>query len=104
MNRLASVAISALLAAGCAAGSQASGKPLEPPLPSGEIEVSGVVELGVESGCRVLRTDTELYQLISADPGIRAGARLTVRGRPRPDMMTTCQQGIPLQVTEVRPA
>ena len=78
-----------------------SGKPYGP-LSSGEIEITGLVEAGVESGCRILRTETELYQLISGDPRIREGARVTVRGRARPDLLTTCQQGIPFQVTDVR--
>jgi len=58
---------------------------------------------GVEHGCTMLRTADELYQLVgSADPLIKTGARLTVRGRPNPNLITTCQQGIPLQVVAVQ--
>lgn len=66
------------------------------------IVIVGVVEAGVEHGCTMLRTDTVLYQLVgSADPLIRPGARLSVRGSPKPDLVTTCQQGVPFQVVEV---
>lgn len=77
-------------------------KPTGSPPTQDPIEIVGVVEAGVERGCMLLRTATELYQLTgSVDPIIRPGAHLTVRGRPRPDLMTTCQQGVPFQVTEV---
>jgi len=72
------------------------------PTPQTEITVVGVVEAGVEHGCTMLRTADELYQLVgSADPMIKPGARLTVRGWPNPNLITTCQQGIPLQVVAV---
>lgn len=79
-----------------------SGKPTVPP---GETEATGVVERGVEPGCTLLRTDTVLYLLVGpAAGGLRPGDRVVARGRPAPDLMTTCQQGEPFQVTDVRPA
>jgi hypothetical protein len=82
-----------------------SPKPTFSPKPQAEITVVGVVEAGVEHGCTMLRTADELYQLVgSADAVIQPGARLTVRGRPNPNLITTCQQGIPLQVLEVHTA
>ncbi len=115
--------LAALLVAGCAGGSLASGvppssgeeTPLSTQLPSGKpgqmppmrdpIEVTGVVEAGVENGCIVLRTDSTVYQLMSSvDPLIVPGARLRVLGWLRSDVMTTCQQGTPLQVLEVHAA
>ena len=46
-----------------------------------------------------------MWQLVgSADPLIQPGARLSVTGRPNPDLVTTCQQGTPLQVIAVRTA
>jgi hypothetical protein len=46
-----------------------------------------------------------LYQLVgSADAVIKPGARLTVRGRPNLNLVTTCQQGTPFQVVEVHAA
>ena len=71
----------------------------------GEITVVGVVEEGVERGCRILRAGDQMYQLIgSSDPLITVGARLSVRGRPNPGLVTTCQQGTPFQVVQVQPA
>ena len=82
-----------------------SPKPTFSSKPQAEITVVGVVEAGVEHGCTMLRTADELYQLVgSADPVIQPGARLTVRGRPNPNLITTCQQGTPLQVLEVHVA
>jgi hypothetical protein len=80
---------------------------LPTPTPSGKpsggelIEISGTVVEGVEMGCRLI----DQY-LLMPGPGIngadlRAGATLTVRGRVRQDMMTTCQQGTPFEVTEI---
>ena len=77
--------------------------PKNPPSPSGEVTVTGIVEAGVEHGCVVLRAGTTLYQLVGQDPSIVAGAKVTVRGRPDPGLITTCQQGTPLHVIEVTP-
>ena len=82
-----------------------SGKPSLEPQPQGEITVVGVVEEGVEHGCKLLRTASELYQLIgTASPLVASGARLRVRGRPDPTLLTTCQQGTPFQVADVQAA
>ena len=80
-----------------------SGKPGQMPPMRDPIEVVGDVEAGVENGCTVLRTETGLYLLTgAADPLIKPGARLWVKGWPRPDVVTTCQQGTVLEVLEVR--
>ncbi len=82
-----------------------SGKPGQVPPTRDPIEVTGVVEAGVEGGCVILRAGDRVYQLSgSTDPLIRPGARVTVLGRLQPDVMTTCQQGPVLQVLEVRAA
>lgn len=65
------------------------------------IEVSGTVVEGVEIGCRLI----DRYLLLPG-PGISQddlpiGATLKVRGRVERGMMTTCQQGTPLLVTEI---
>jgi hypothetical protein len=79
-----------------------SGKPGVMPPMRDLIEITGFVEMGVEHGCTLLRTADALYQLTgSADPLIVPGAHLVVRGWPRLDLATTCQQGTPFQVTEV---
>jgi hypothetical protein len=76
--------------------------------PGTELTLTGVVVEGVEANCLLLQAPEGLYLLV-APAGvdrspIRAGARLTVRGRLEPDLVTTCQQGTPLLVSEVRPA
>jgi hypothetical protein len=114
------VVLVALLLGGCATGTAArtpARDPLtpesqmassmfspKPSIPPAEVTVTGTVEMGVERGCRMLRTsDDVVYQLVgSADPRIQAGARLTVRGRPDPGLITTCQQGTPLRVIEIQ--
>jgi hypothetical protein len=74
---------------------------------SAEITISGQVIDGVEAGCRLLAYNGVDYLLLASRPedrdAIHAGAQLTVKGRPRPGMMTTCQQGTPFSVTEVLP-
>jgi hypothetical protein len=86
----------------------ATGSP-GPPRPTGslrlegEVTITGTVEEGVESGCMLLRTQQGLYLLIGGDRKmIAGGGKLVVRGKPQPELMTTCQQGTPFQVTEVR--
>lgn len=67
------------------------------------VELRGTVEAGVEPGCLILQTAGKTYGLYGGDPQVlKAGARVAVRGVPKPDMVTTCQQGIPFEVTEVR--
>lgn len=83
------------------------GSPASPGKPgSGEITVTGQVELiEIEGGCLVLRAGGQAYQLIGVDQRTaQPGARLTVRGRVRTDVATTCQVGPVLEALEVRPA
>lgn len=69
--------------------------------------LTGTVMEGVEHGCRLLTSGGTTYVLLVAAnverEQIPVGARVTVRGQPEPDMMTTCQQGTPFTVTEVLP-
>jgi hypothetical protein len=68
-----------------------------------ELTLTGQVEEGVEADCLVMTSGTQMYQLIGGDRHVvRPGNRVIVRGRPVPGLMTTCQQGIPFQVTEAR--
>ena len=63
--------------------------------------LTGTVSAGVEHGCLLL----DGHLLVGGDRGvIRAGARVTVTGRVVPDLVTTCQQGVPFVVTSARPA
>ena len=60
---------------------------------------------GVEEGCLLLSTPDGDYLLLGADPSVvTAGARVTVRGRADPSVMTTCQQGTPFMVVSAEPA
>ncbi len=65
--------------------------------------VTGTVGTGVESGCLILSTTLEVYQLLGARRDLRTGSTVTVEGVLRTNLASTCQQGKPLQVTEVRP-
>ncbi|MGH3712587.1 MAG: hypothetical protein ACRDT4_03885 [Micromonosporaceae bacterium] len=69
----------------------------------GGVELRGTVESGVEAGCLILTTGGKTYNLIGGDRAVvKAGARVVVRGTEEPDLMTTCQQGIPFRVAEAR--
>ncbi|GAB3969484.1 hypothetical protein GCM10027615_23630 [Plantactinospora veratri] len=63
--------------------------------PSGTTTLSGTVRAGVEPNCLLL----DGYLLVGGPRDvITAGARVTVTGQVRADLMTTCQQGTPFQV------
>lgn len=70
-----------------------------------EQDLTGRIKEGVESGCTVLVDDagTVLANLIGFDPtGVDVSGVVTVSGSFNPDLMTTCQQGRPFEVTTVR--
>jgi hypothetical protein len=47
--------------------------------------------------------DGHRYLLLGGDRSlISAGKRLQVIGRPQPGLMTTCQEGTPFKVSQVR--
>jgi hypothetical protein len=68
--------------------------------------ISGTVSAGVEPHCLILRDAAGLHSLYFDDESLKplapAGARVTLVGHSEPGMMTTCQQGKPFIVTEVR--
>lgn len=91
--------------------SMPAGFPVSPPPPAsgkpgaGELTLSGTVEAGVEYGCLILNAGGSTYNLLGGDPAVvKVGARVNVRGRPDPGIITTCQQGTPFQVLEAHPA
>ncbi|WP_109509420.1 hypothetical protein [Nocardioides speluncae] len=62
--------------------------------------LSGVPTEGVESGCVVMTVGGETYQLSGLHRS-HLGAKVVVEGVAQPDLMGTCMQGIPFQVTKV---
>jgi hypothetical protein len=66
--------------------------------------IRGQVEEGVEAGCMLLKADDgKSYLLIGGDRAmITAGGRLEAVGELQPGLMTTCQQGTPFSVSQLR--
>ena len=74
--------------------------PTAPPAQPGEQLLRGTVVAGVEQGCLLLRTPDGEHLLVGGDRALMVpGAQLEVRGRAVPDLLTTCQQGIPFEVS-----
>jgi hypothetical protein len=92
-------------------GTAVPGTPVDPPSGKpggiGTQTIAGTVTAGVEPNCLVLTGPSGAYLLIINDPASRAaakvGASVTVVGKADPRMMTTCQQGTPFVVSQVRP-
>ena len=90
--------------------SPATSRPIPPPVDptkpgvpaaSGRpITVDGVVEAGVESGCKVLTAAGTQYQVLGDN--IPVGVPVRVTGVLQPGVLTTCQQGTPIRVTKVQ--
>jgi hypothetical protein len=77
--------------------------PVRPVPPTGaSVRLSGVVGEGVEAGCLVLRSGGTTFLLLGAPADVRPGDQVTVRGKVRQSMATTCQQGVPFRVEEVQ--
>ncbi|MGH3664223.1 MAG: hypothetical protein ACRDT8_05235 [Micromonosporaceae bacterium] len=67
------------------------------------MKLEGTVEAGVEAGCMLLQAGGKTYNLVGGDKAmIKDGADVVVHGSEEPDMITTCQQGIPFRVTDVQ--
>lgn len=75
-----------------------------PPTGTGKhssVRVRGTVSEGVETGCTLLTSNGVVYLLIWRHGTPLSGQRIEVEGTVQPDLMTTCQQGIPLVVERV---
>jgi hypothetical protein len=74
-------------------------------LSGGQIQVSGTIVAGVEPGCLLLDAGgPEQYLLLGGDKSVlRPGARVQVTGMPFENVMSTCQQGRPLEVISATP-
>ena len=126
LRALAGLLLAGLLAAACAdpggdgAGAgqgPATTAPTTPPTtapptsgtipapPAGEVTVSGTVTPGVEGNCLLLEAKGGPYLLIGGDRAkLRPGARVAVTGRVDRDLLSICQQGVPLVVASIEPA
>lgn len=74
------------------------------PAPGAVTTLRGTASEGVEANCLVLAADDgKSYLLLGGDRNlINSGARIEVQALIQPDLMTTCQQGIPAVVQSVR--
>jgi hypothetical protein len=70
----------------------------------GVTTLRGTASEGVEANCLVLAADDgKSYLLLGGDRNlINSGVRIEVQALIQPDLMTTCQQGIPAVVQSVR--
>jgi hypothetical protein len=85
-------------------GEENPGDMTDPVLPGTPKTLRGTAAAGVEANCVVLKADDgQSYLLIGGDRQlIMSGSRIEVAGKVMPDLMTTCQQGIPFTVDTVR--
>jgi hypothetical protein len=65
------------------------------------ITVDGIIEAGVEPGCKVLTAGSTMY-LILGGKDVPTGVPVRVEGVLQPGVLSTCQQGTPLRVTSVK--
>lgn len=74
--------------------------------PAGTQTISGTIAAGVEPNCLLLNSSSGSHLLIIKDEKARAAAKVgssvTVVGTSQDGMMTTCQQGTPFVVSQVR--
>jgi hypothetical protein len=77
--------------------------PTDLPTASGRpVSIDGVIEDGVEPGCKVLTAGGSSYLLLGGGADVPTGVPVRVQGVLTPGVLTTCQQGTPLRVTNVQ--
>ena len=90
-----------------------SDMPLDPNGPSarpststGPLTLTGTVVAGVEPNCLILRSASGDYLLLMSGDRAAAteGAKVIATGTVNKGMVTTCQQGTPFVVSEIRAA
>jgi len=65
------------------------------------VTIDGVIEAGVEPGCKVLTAGNTTYLILGGDD-VPTGVPVRVEGTLQPGVLSTCQQGTPLRVTSVK--
>jgi hypothetical protein len=65
------------------------------------VTIDGVIEPGVEPGCKILTAGTTKYLVLGGDD-VPLGVPVRVEGTLQPGVLSTCQQGTPLRVTSVK--
>ena len=78
------------------------GPSAKPPVVGEAQTLTGTVVAGVEPRCVVLRTASGDYLLLTSGAAPKAGATVTAIGTVDKNKVTTCMQGIPFVVTEIR--
>ena len=70
---------------------------------SAQINVTGILEQGVEGGCLVLKSDDgKLYTLLDLpDDTPPVGSRVAVTGIVQEDVVTSCMQGTTLKIINI---
>jgi hypothetical protein len=70
------------------------------------VTLTGSVVEGAEPDCLLLDAGVDGSYLLVGGPRevMLPGAALVVTGRPAPNMVTSCQEGTPLVVTDAQPA
>jgi hypothetical protein len=76
------------------------------PTAGGAETITGTVTAGVEPNCLLLQDAKGSHLLVFDDTSLRSeatvGAKVTLTGKSKPTMMSTCQQGVPFIVSAVR--
>jgi predicted small secreted protein len=65
------------------------------------VTIDGVIEAGVEPGCKVLTAGSTSFLLLGGGD-VPLGVPVRVEGTLQPGVLSTCQQGTPLRVTTVK--
>jgi hypothetical protein len=82
-----------------------AGKPSAGGPAAGGRTITGTVTAGVEPNCLLLTDGSGSHLLLFDDPAMRAdaavGSKVTIVGSSQPDMMSTCQPGVPFVVVSV---
>jgi Protein of unknown function (DUF5818) len=121
---LAGLLLAGLLLAACAEPDRDGGGPVQggaatapttrpgdppatgPTRPAGDVTLTGTVRAGVEPNCLLLDAETGgRYLLLGGERAeLRPGRRVAVTGRVDRDLLSTCQQGVPLVVASIEAA